>query len=131
MQSKLSIFSSSGRLDHVEHLLKLVMKPIYDQIKEADNKIKECLGLLSLMMGSSKFNCVHWIHKKFQNELSIVQQIVVTKGTMKTDPTCDKLVTIGMNKNLSHLLCQTSIRRHQGSINFFCKHWGNYYFRCE
>lgn len=91
------------------------------QIKEVDNKNKECFGLLPLMMGSSKFPCgVHWIHKRIQNELSIVQQIVVTKGTIKTDPTCDKLVTIRMNKNLWHLLCQTSIiRRHKGSIIFF------------
>ena len=79
-------FLSTGPLDNVEHLLQLDVKPIYDKINEVNNKNKDCFGLLPLMMGCSKFQLGALNSQSFSERINSAANIVVTEGTMKTNP---------------------------------------------
>ena len=108
-------FPSTGSLDNVEHLLQLDVKPIYDKINEVNNKNEDCFGLLPLMMGCSKFQLGALNSQSFSERINSAANIVVTEGTMKTNPIfVDKLVTVRMNERFMKFVMTT---KYKGSIN--------------
>ena len=88
------------KLDMVEDLMPLSLKPLMEDIIQYHNNNDKCFGYLPVMVGCSKCQLGAFNSQSFAERINSAANQINTKDRLRMDPDLiDKLVTIRMNKS--------------------------------